>query len=198
MFDIGKRNYLAMRRMLWKAGVLLHGEAMGGVRFAHRCALEIAHRPLLVAGSRRAARNWLPRLRGRKEDTMAYRVLIVDDSPAMRAFIRRVIDLSGFELAAASEAVQRRRGPGRCCAANGWMPSSPTSTCRAWMARNCCGSLAADELLRSMPVIVISTDATEQRIERMLALGARGYVTKPFRPGGAARGDWRRTLGVPL
>jgi chemotaxis response regulator CheB len=29
---------------------------------------------------------------------MAYRVLIVDDSPAMRTFVRRVIDLSGFEL----------------------------------------------------------------------------------------------------
>jgi chemotaxis protein CheD len=29
--DIGKRNYLAMRRILWKAGVLLRGEAVGGV-----------------------------------------------------------------------------------------------------------------------------------------------------------------------
>ena len=27
---------------------------------------------------------------------MAYRVLIVDDSPAMRSFVRRVMDLSGF------------------------------------------------------------------------------------------------------
>jgi chemotaxis protein CheD len=32
VFEIGKRNYLAMRRCLWKAGVLLHGEAVGGVR----------------------------------------------------------------------------------------------------------------------------------------------------------------------
>jgi len=31
VFDIGKRNYLAMRKILWKAGVLLHGEAVGGV-----------------------------------------------------------------------------------------------------------------------------------------------------------------------
>jgi chemotaxis protein CheD len=30
VFEIGKRNYLAMRRILWKAGVLLHGEAVGG------------------------------------------------------------------------------------------------------------------------------------------------------------------------
>jgi chemotaxis protein CheD len=31
-FEIGKRNYLAMRRILWKAGILLHGEAVGGVK----------------------------------------------------------------------------------------------------------------------------------------------------------------------
>jgi chemotaxis protein CheD len=32
VFDIGRRNYLAMRKILWKAGVLIHGEAVGGVR----------------------------------------------------------------------------------------------------------------------------------------------------------------------
>jgi chemotaxis protein CheD len=32
VFDIGRRNYLAMRKILWKAGVLVHGEAVGGVR----------------------------------------------------------------------------------------------------------------------------------------------------------------------
>src|SRR5262249_13706411 len=31
VFEIGKRNYLAMRRILWKAGVLLQGEVVGGV-----------------------------------------------------------------------------------------------------------------------------------------------------------------------
>jgi CheY-like chemotaxis protein len=35
---------------------------------------------------------------------MAYRVLITDDSPAMRSFVRRVIELSGFELSACYEA----------------------------------------------------------------------------------------------
>ncbi|HYW47322.1 MAG TPA: chemotaxis protein CheD [Bryobacteraceae bacterium] len=30
VFEIGKRNYLAMRRILWKAGVLLNGEVVGG------------------------------------------------------------------------------------------------------------------------------------------------------------------------
>jgi chemotaxis protein CheD len=30
VFEIGKRNYVATRRILWKAGILLHGEAVGG------------------------------------------------------------------------------------------------------------------------------------------------------------------------
>ena len=32
IFDIGKRNYLALRKSLWKAGILLASEAVGGNR----------------------------------------------------------------------------------------------------------------------------------------------------------------------
>lgn len=30
VFSIGKRNYAALKKILWKAGVLIHGEAVGG------------------------------------------------------------------------------------------------------------------------------------------------------------------------
>ncbi|MBI5282222.1 MAG: chemotaxis protein CheD [Candidatus Solibacter usitatus] len=30
VFSIGKRNYAALRKILWKAGVLIHGEDIGG------------------------------------------------------------------------------------------------------------------------------------------------------------------------
>jgi chemotaxis protein CheD len=30
VFAIGRKNYLALRRVLWKAGLTLHGEAVGG------------------------------------------------------------------------------------------------------------------------------------------------------------------------
>src|SRR5262245_25338276 len=32
VFEIGKRNYLAARRILWKAGLLRHAEAVGGMQ----------------------------------------------------------------------------------------------------------------------------------------------------------------------
>jgi len=41
VFEIGKRNYLAMRKLLWKAGILLHAEAVGGVR-SRTVRLELA------------------------------------------------------------------------------------------------------------------------------------------------------------
>jgi CheY-like chemotaxis protein len=40
--------------------------------------------------------------------------------------------------------------------------------------------LSADAALRSIPVIVISADATAHQIERLLAIGAREYLTKPI------------------
>jgi len=48
---------------------------------------------------------------------------------------------------------------------------------------------------RSIPVVVISTDATENRMQRMMQLGAKGYISKPFSPE-ALREELERVLGV--
>jgi chemotaxis protein CheD len=47
IFDIGRRNYLAMRKILWKAGVMVHGEAVGGVR-SRTVRLEIGSGKFLI------------------------------------------------------------------------------------------------------------------------------------------------------
>lgn len=47
VFAIGKRNYLATRRLLWKHGMLLQREAIGGVDF-RTITLEIATGRLLL------------------------------------------------------------------------------------------------------------------------------------------------------
>ena len=125
---------------------------------------------------------------------MAYRVLIVDDSPAMRAFVRRVLNLSGLELAQCREA------------ANGLEALELLKTERidailtdinmpAMDGEEFLKRLAEDAELRSIPAIVISTDATGKRIARMKELGARGYIAKPFRPEDL-RAEIERTLGV--
>ena len=127
---------------------------------------------------------------------MSYRVLIADDSPAMRSFVRRVVELSGFELSHCFEA-----GDGQEALEllrREWVDAILTDINMPRMdGEELLRRLAADELLNSVPAIVISTDATESRIARLLALGARGYVTKPFRPE-TLRAELERSLGVPV
>jgi two-component system, chemotaxis family, chemotaxis protein CheY len=105
----------------------------------------------------------------------------VDDSPAMRAFIRRVINLSGIEVAEYVEA-------GNGCEALEALRVQKVDAILSDInmplmnGEELLRHLSKDETLRSIPVIVISTDASDCRMERMKALGARGYLGKPFRP----------------
>ncbi len=112
---------------------------------------------------------------------MSFRVLIVDDSPAMRAFVKRVVGMSGFE---AGEFFEAADGEEALEVLNGnWVDVILTDINMPKMnGEQFLRHVEADETLRTIPVIVISTDATEQRREQMLGLGARGYVTKPFSP----------------
>ena len=112
---------------------------------------------------------------------MALRLLIVDDSPVMRSFIRRVVDLSGLEVACYTQAGD---GGGALLA----LAQEPVDVILTDInmpgmdGEQLLERLQQDGALRGIPVVVVSTDATPSRMERMLALGARGYVTKPFSP----------------
>jgi two-component system chemotaxis response regulator CheY len=126
---------------------------------------------------------------------MAYRVLIVDDSPAMRTFVRRVIDLSGFELSECFEASNGQEALDLL--RNEWVDAILTDINMPGMdGQEFLRRLSEDDLLRSIPAIVISTDATSHRMKAMASLGARGYVTKPFLPE-TLRAELERSLGVP-
>jgi len=63
IFDIGRRNYLAMRKILWKAGVMVHGEAVGGVR-SRTVRLEIGSGKFLIqeAGEVRELAAGIPKM----------------------------------------------------------------------------------------------------------------------------------------
>jgi two-component system, chemotaxis family, chemotaxis protein CheY len=125
---------------------------------------------------------------------MAFRVLVVDDSPAMRSVIRRVIQLSGFDVEEFLDASDG--GQALCLLRREAIDviltdiNMPNVTGEQLLC-----AMREDEALRSKPVIVVSTDSTERRIQRMLELGARGYVTKPFFPE-ALRQELERVLGV--
>ncbi|HTB18882.1 MAG TPA: response regulator [Bryobacteraceae bacterium] len=125
---------------------------------------------------------------------MAYTVLIVDDSPVMRSFIRRVLGMSGFEI---GECVEAGNGI-EALAQLGTHPVDIILTDINMPQMNgeeLLRKLGADGVLKSIPAVVISTDATNERILRMIALGAKGYMSKPFTPE-TLREELERVLGA--
>jgi two-component system chemotaxis response regulator CheY len=127
---------------------------------------------------------------------MPFHVMIVDDCPAMRTFIMRVIDLSGLEIGK------------RLQASNG---QEALDTLREQQVdliltdinmpimngEELLRQLDQDELLKTIPVLVVSTDGSEHRIQCMLSLNARGHLKKPFSPE-ALREKLKELLGVPM
>lgn len=49
VFNIGKRNHLALRKILWKAGVIVHAEDVGGST-SRTVRLEVATGRFFVRG----------------------------------------------------------------------------------------------------------------------------------------------------
>jgi len=125
---------------------------------------------------------------------MEVRVLIVDDSPAMRSFIRRVLELSGLEVGCCLEASNGQEALG--VLADNWVDAVLTDINMPQMdGEELLRQMSGHEVLRSIPVLVVSTDRTEARIQKMLMLGAKGYVTKPFAPE-TLREELEHSLGV--
>ena len=53
--------------------------------------------------------------------------------------------------------------------------------------------LTRDEKMRAVPVIMVTSDATQSRAARLLGMGAKGYLVKPFQPE-ALRAELERVM----
>lgn len=125
---------------------------------------------------------------------MSFRVLIVDDSPSMRNMIRRVIALSGLDAETVFEA-----GDGveaLDLVSREWVDVILTDINMPRMnGEELVRRLADAGVTATVPVIVVSTDATAPRQETLSQLGARGYLAKPFAPE-TLRDVIERAIGV--
>ena len=124
---------------------------------------------------------------------MPYSVLIVDDSPVMRSFIRRVLAVSGFDVGEYVEAGNGEEALTQLAAHRVDVIltdiNMPQMNGEELLRRLC-----ADGILKTTPAVVISTDSTNERIVRMIELGAQGYMSKPFTPE-TLREELERVLG---
>ncbi|HEX3355997.1 MAG TPA: response regulator [Tepidisphaeraceae bacterium] len=113
--------------------------------------------------------------------TPGHNILIVDDSSTTRAFIRRVIGLSGFQTKEIYEASDGKKAlellnqqAVDIVLADLQMPEMDGEE----MSRR----IFNDPTKQHVSVIVVSADPNEQKIQSLLQAGAKGYLAKPFTP----------------
>jgi two-component system chemotaxis response regulator CheY len=112
---------------------------------------------------------------------MAFKVLIVDDSLPMRAIIKKVVKVSGFnvgeffEASSGDEALDILKDQ--------WLDLVLTDYNMPHMdGLELLDRMKKDELLQSIPVIMITTESGRERVKEFMEKGAADYIRKPFTP----------------
>ena len=110
---------------------------------------------------------------------MSYSILIVDDSLPMRSVIKRTLKAAGYgksdlhEAANGKEALELMK--------NAWIDLVMTDYNMPVMdGLEFIKAIKQEDLLKDIPVVVISTEGHELKIKEFMDCGAAGYVTKPF------------------
>lgn len=112
---------------------------------------------------------------------MAFNILIVDDSPIMRQVIKKTVRISGIDIGEIYEAGNGKEGLQQ--ARDNWIDLILTDINMPEMdGITYIKELKSDEVLSSIPVIVISTEGRDEVVKEALSLGASDYITKPFKP----------------
>jgi len=121
---------------------------------------------------------------------MAFNVLIVDDSSSMRAIVRKIIKASGFNIGELLEAADGKEAIKLLT--DEWVDLVLTDINMPNMSGlELISEMKKDEMLKSIPVVMVTTDGSEKRIQESMELGASGYIKKPFLPE-----DIKRTLSA--
>ena len=112
---------------------------------------------------------------------MSHTILVVDDSLPMRAVIKKMIKASGYGSTTFFEA-----GNGREALevmGKNWMDLVVTDYNMPGMnGIEMLAEMKKDDILEEIPVLVITTEGSEEKVNQFLEMGARGYLKKPFKP----------------
>lgn len=112
---------------------------------------------------------------------MGYNILIVDDSKIIRAMVKKNIEMAGLPVASIHEAGNGEEA--LAVMADAWIDvvfadiHMPRMNGIEMVER-----MSADNILVSIPVVMVSSDRSQAHIDRLNNLGIRAYIKKPFRP----------------
>jgi two-component system chemotaxis response regulator CheY len=111
---------------------------------------------------------------------MALNILVVDDSSVMRSMIIRTLNMSGLLLGEISEAPNGAEA--LKILKEKWVDlviadiNMPVMNGEEMINR-----MLEDQDLKAIPIVVISTEASQARLERLVSEGA-SFIKKPFTP----------------
>ena len=112
---------------------------------------------------------------------MAHDVLIVDDSATIRAVVKRTIRMIGLDVGNIYEASNGIEALAQLADHRVAVVlvdiNMPTMNGVQLLTR-----MKQTEGLKNIPVVIASTEGSQQRIDQLSALGVNGYVRKPFQP----------------
>jgi two-component system, chemotaxis family, chemotaxis protein CheY len=114
---------------------------------------------------------------------MSYSVLIVDDSSIVRAMVRKAIAMAGLEVSAVHEAANGREALEKLAA--NWIDIVFADLNMPEMnGVELVEKMSQDATLVSTPVVIVSSEHSQARIDELKKRGIRAYIKKPFRPEG--------------
>jgi len=126
---------------------------------------------------------------------MPFNILIVDDSSPMRAVIKKVVKASGFEIGEFHEA-----GSGKEALQvldEQWLDIVLSDYNMPEMnGLEMLQKMKQHEMMRDIPVIMITTEGSIERVDEFMKSGVSAYIKKPFTPE-QIRSQLQQLLGVP-
>ncbi len=112
---------------------------------------------------------------------MAFNVLVVDDSSTMRAVVKKAIRVSGFTLGTCLEASDGKEALE--VLQQNWIDLVLTDINMPNMnGLELVSKMKENDMFKSIPVVIVTTEGSEKRIRESMDLGAKGYIRKPFVP----------------
>lgn len=119
---------------------------------------------------------------------MSFNVLLVDDSGAMRAVIKKIVTISGFQMDQCLEAGNGKEAME--VLANNWVDVIISDINMPEVnGLELLDQLKKNDVLKEIPVIMITTEGSADRMKEAFDRGAKGFIKKPFLPE-----DIRKTL----
>lgn len=112
---------------------------------------------------------------------MAFNFMIVDDSSIVRKVVIRTIGMTALEVNSIIEAENGQEALDKL--KDKWVDlifldiNMPVMNGVEFMEQ-----LRSDPRLMNMPVVVVSTEGSQERIKRLEELGIRAYLRKPVTP----------------